>query len=121
LTDEQREKAKMEAWDKMSVGPFAMVIFQKNGTGGMGKLMGMGLLFNILSGMLVAWLLLKTSGLSLLGKAGFVAVISIAASLIVSIPEWNWWGFPTYYTVVTAADSAFGWFLAGLGMAKVMK
>lgn len=121
LTDEQRMKAEEEAWTTMMTGPFAFIVLQKDGTGGMGKLMGLSLIFDILAAALVAWLLLKTTGLSYMGKITFIVIFSVAASLTMSFPNWIWWGFPTGYTMVNLVDSAIGWFLAGLGMGKVVK
>jgi lipoprotein signal peptidase len=66
-------------------------------------------------------LLLQTTGLSYARRVAFLAVIGLAASVIVDLPNWNWWGFSGAYTVVNVADSMLTWLVAGLVISKVVK
>ena len=68
---------------------------------------------------LLTWLLLQTSGLSYARRVLFLAVVGLAASVIVNLPDWNWWGFSGIYTAVTLADFTLMWLFAGLVVAKV--
>jgi hypothetical protein len=64
-------------------------------------------------------MLLQTRGLSYGKRVLFLAVAGLAASVIVDIPNWNWWGFSGAYTLVNLVDFTLTWFFAGLVMAKV--
>jgi hypothetical protein len=70
---------------------------------------------------LLTGLLLQTNGLSYARRVMFLAVSGLAASVIVDLPNWNWWGFSGAYTVVNLADSTITWMLTGLIIAKVAK
>jgi len=67
---------------------------------------------------LLSWLLLQTSGLSYWRRVIFLGAIGLAASVIVDLPNWNWWGFSGTFTAVNLADNALTWIFAGLVMAK---
>jgi hypothetical protein len=54
-------------------------------------------------------------------KVLFVAVVSLFAALFGNLPYWNWYSFPTDYTIAYMGTSVLAWSVAGLGMAKVMK
>jgi hypothetical protein len=47
-----------------------------------------------------------------LGLFGFVSVL---------ISYWNWYGFPTDFTIGAALDEVIGWFLAGLVLAAIIR
>jgi hypothetical protein len=51
----------------------------------------------------------------------FLAVVGLSASVIVDLPNWNWWGFSGSFTAVNLADNVLTWLLAGLVIAKVAK
>jgi hypothetical protein len=70
---------------------------------------------------LLTWLLLQTSGLSYRKRVMFIAIAGLAASVIVDVPNWNWWGFSGVYTAVNLIDVTITWLLAGLVIAKVAK
>jgi hypothetical protein len=84
-----------------------------------------GLIIQLLSLMaaafLLTWLLLQTTGLSYARRVAFLAVVGLAASVIVDLPNWNWWGFSGIYTAVNLADSTLTWLFAGLVIAKIVK
>ena len=77
------------------------------------------LVTQIISALLVAWLLCKTAGLGYAGRVGFVVVFALAASFVSHVPYWNWFYFNSQFTLVQVADLLVGWFLAGLVMAKM--
>ena len=102
-------------------GPMVFASVQRQGMTSMTGPLITGLVINIIGALLLTWLLLQTTGLSILRSALFVAVAAVAAGVLVSLPEWNWWGFTTGYTIVALADLGIGWFLAGLAIAKFAK
>lgn len=53
--------------------------------------------------LLLTWLLLQTGGLSYARRVLFLAVAGLSASVIVDLPNWNWWGFSASFTAVNVA------------------
>lgn len=87
----------------------------------MNQAMAISLATQIIAAFLVAYLLMKTSGLGYFGRVGFVVVFALAAGVVTDVPYWNWFGFDCYYTLVQLADLLVGWFLAGLVMAAICR
>jgi len=51
----------------------------------------------------------------------FVMLLGLFAGFIGPFIEWNWWHFPTSYTIVAVIDFCITWFLAGLILAWRIK
>jgi hypothetical protein len=47
-----------------------------------------------------------------MGIFGFVSVL---------VSYWNWYGFPTDFTIAAALDEIIGWFLGGLVLAAIIR
>ncbi len=88
---------------------------------GMGGMMGLGLLGQAVSAMLVLLLLCKTSNLDYWGRVCYVALAGLTIGFVSHFPYWNWFGFSTAYTLVIIVDSLIAWFLAGLIMARFVE
>jgi len=100
--------------------PAAFVNVLKNGYySGMSGMMIKSIIANILLAFLVICLLSRTTGLSFLQKVGFVSLTGLIIGIAANFPAWNWFGFPTYYSLVMLADVICTWFLAGLVIAKL--
>jgi hypothetical protein len=119
MTAEQKKAAQAAVMEKMQKGPMMFAAVRPGGFGSYAH----GLIIQFLSLMaaafLLTWLLLQTSGLSYPRRVLFLAVAGLAASVIVDIPNWNWWGFSGVYTAVNLADFTLTWLFAGLVIAKV--
>lgn len=116
----QAQAAKEAATPAATAAPvpviFATVAFERPTS--MTYPMIIALIYQIIAAFLVTWMLTKTN-LGYWGKVGFVLVFAITVDLITHLPYWNWFHFPTDYTLVAAADLLIGWFLAALVLAKV--
>ncbi len=75
---------------------------------------------DLVSVLIVIYLLSLTAGLSYWGRVGFVALVGMAIGFISHFPYWNWFGFPTPYVAVIIIDSLIAWFLAGLIIARLV-
>jgi hypothetical protein len=117
LTPEQRKAQQEAAMKQWQSGPSAIMSVRTVGPS-FGSILGAGVVIYLVSGLLLAWLVSRTSGLSYWGKVGFVVVTAITAGVLVNLPEWNWWGFSTGYTAVAFFDLIVAWFLGGLVIAK---
>ncbi len=110
------------ATSEQSTQPFVFAAVHLESTSNsMTKPMLISLAEQIIAAFLVAWLLLKTTGLSYMGRLGFVVIFSVAAGIIAIVPNWNWFAFDINYSLCLFADLLIGWFLAGLALAKICK
>jgi hypothetical protein len=98
--------------------PYAFVVYQPEGRDpmDMGRNLGIQFVSDTLSAMVVAFVLA-------LGSLGFGRRVMVAAAiglfswLTVSVPYWNWYRFPTDFTVGNLLEQVIGWALAGAAMA----
>jgi hypothetical protein len=115
---EQRQ-AKMDAAMKQwETGPSGLMAVSLARNPSMAGNIGIGLINQIIGGLLIAFLLSKTSGLAYWGKVGFTVVVGVTVGVLSLVPEWNWWGFSAGYVGATFLDYVVGWFLGGLVLAK---
>ncbi|MGA7624127.1 MAG: hypothetical protein WB630_01160 [Candidatus Acidiferrales bacterium] len=121
MTAEQKKAAQAAIMEKMKSGPIMFAAVRRGGFGSYGRGLIIQLLGLMAAALLLTWMLLQTSGLSYARKVVFLAVAGLAASVIVDIPNWNWWGFSGAYTAVNMIDSALTWLIAGFVIAKVAK
>ena len=105
--------------EKMKKGPIVVAAVRRGGFGSFSQAMIAQVLSLMAAAFLLTWLFLQTRGLSYARRVAFLAVAGLAASVIVDLPNWNWWGFSGAYTVVNLADTTITWLLAGLVIAKV--
>ncbi len=116
----QRDMARgMEMLEK---GPFMFASVRPNGIGKMS--MGpfiISLIIQIIGAFIVTWLLMQTKNLPFKKQVGFVTVFGLGVGILGQFPDWNWWGFSYGYILSNIVDLIIGWFLAGFGIAKVLK
>jgi F0F1-type ATP synthase assembly protein I len=118
LTSAQLRAQEAEASKQWRTGPSAVVAVRTGGIASMGSSIATHLVTMIVAGLLLAWLVSRTSGLSYWGKVGFALVVAITGGVLTNVPEWNWWGYSTAYTAAAFVDLVVGWFLGGLIIAK---
>jgi hypothetical protein len=121
MTPEQKKNAQAALMEKMQKGPIMIAAVRRGGFGSFGRGLIIQLLSLMAAAFLLTWLLLQTSGLSYARRVAFLAIVGLTASVIVDLPNWNWWGFSGAYTAVNLADSTITWLIAGLVIAKVAK
>src|ERR1700722_18910666 len=119
MTAEQKKQAHAAVMERMRRGPIMVAAVRRGGFGSFSQAMMVQVLSLMVGAFLLTWLLLQTNGLSYARAVLFLAVVGLSASVIVDLPNWNWWGFSGAYTAVNLADSTLTWLLAGLVIAKV--
>ncbi len=118
----EQKKAKQDAAMKQwQTGTSAFVSVNTSRPANMGICMGIGLVICLISGLIVAWMLSKTTGLKYWHKVGFVTLIGVTVALLSSGAYWNWWGFSASYIFAEVLDHVAAWYLAGLVLAKFSK
>jgi hypothetical protein len=105
--------------EKFQRGPIVVAAVRRGGFGSYGQAIGLQIGSLMAAALLLTWLLLQAAALSYGRRVLFLAVAGLAASVIVDLPNWNWWGFSAGYTAVNLADSTLTWLFAGLVIAKV--
>lgn len=71
---------------------------------------------------LIAAFLLGWAGIaSYLGRAGFVTLVGVSASISTNASYWIWYKFPCSYTLAYIAITLIGYLVAGLVMAAIVK
>jgi hypothetical protein len=121
MTPEQKKSAQATAAAKFQQGPIVVAAVRRGGFPSIGRAMVIQALNMFVAAFLLTWLYMQTRGLSYARSVVFFAVVGVAASVIIDLPNWNWWGFSGAYTAASLADAALTWLLAGLAIAKVAK
>jgi len=71
--------------------------------------------------LIAAWLLAQTALAAYAARAGFVAVVGLAAAVTTNIPYFNWYHFPLDYTLSYGFIELVGYAVAGLVLAAMIK
>ena|SRR5205814_6373531 len=71
--------------------------------------------------LLAVWLLAQTRIVSFGGRVGFVLAAGIMAAIATNVSYWNWYGFPTVYTVSYIFIEIVGFFLVGVVAALMFR
>ena len=70
--------------------------------------------------LIAAFLLSWASVQGFVPRVGFVALIGAAAAITTNVSYWNWYGFPTDYTLVYGLIEIVGFVVAGIAIALVV-
>ena len=119
------DQVAIDLWKKQfNQGPVGMVVYNPTGASDvMLAEMGIGLLDSILTAMLAAWLLSRSTA----AKSGFFTRVMFCGALglficlAVHVANWNWMMYPVDYTTAWVADSLIGWVIGGIGIAAFVK
>lgn len=109
------------AMDRIKEGPSGLFMITVEGRDPMDMTTGMvrGFLNQAAVAALFTWILLAGAATGFWNRVAIVFVAGVAGALIGHLPYWNWWGFPSNYTLVNIADLGISWFLGGLALAWV--
>ncbi|MBN1897711.1 MAG: hypothetical protein JW827_02955 [Spirochaetes bacterium] len=80
-----------------------------------------GLLNSIVACFIVALILSKTKSRFYISRVFLVTLFGVFAACLGPVANWNWWLFPMGFTVISALDLIFTWFLAGLIIAALVR
>jgi len=114
--------AMAQAEAKMKVNPSGLLVYRPPGASGMtARMLIVEFLKQAVVSIIAAFLLAQTVLISYAARAGFVALIGIAAGLTTNVSYWNWYGFPGDYTAAYAGMDIIGYIVAGLAIAAILK
>lgn len=119
-TKQEREEAMKRAMDKVANGPSGMLVYHSSRQLSFGKLLTTEFLTELAETILVVVLLMQTRIQTLGGRVGFVVAAGILAAMVTNVPYWNWYGFPTNYSLSYATIQVVGFLCAGIVIALVL-
>jgi hypothetical protein len=111
-----------KAWtEKYRRGPSGILVLQP---GGRDPMMPEQLVVELVADILaagVAAFILGAIGGSFLARAMAVGLLGVFEWLDINVSYWNWYKFPTTFTVASLVEQLIGWTLAGLVMALILR
>ena len=123
--DDHTDAAQNEAFEARHIeGPLAMIFYNAEGREmNMATNMGRGFVVNLLAAGIIAYLLwLAAPSLpSYFHRLFFVVCIGVVVSLMGPVMNWNWFYYPTDYTIANIADIIIGTGVLGLVLAAIVK
>ncbi len=120
MTKEQQQ----EFYKKWEQGPTGFLVYHPEGLPALSPMQLITeLITNIIAALIAAFLLSQALGTltSLGSRVLFVALVGVVPFFSVDASYWNWYGFPTNFTLASLLDQAVGFALAGVVMAKMLK
>lgn len=108
---------------KYQQGPSGILVYTTATTLSYGRLLSGEFLINVVSAFFLACILaLGAGGAGSYWKRVFaVTLAGLFAGIFLGFEYWNWYNFPTSYTVAYIAVALIDWFFAGLAMAAIVK
>lgn len=122
-TMQQRNAAMPAYMKKYEQSPHGFLVYHPpSGAFNFGAALAKEGAINLLEGLLAAWLLsLAVAGKAYSGRAGFVVILGVLASVATNLEYWNWYGFPGNYVAGYMVTQIIGFTLVGLVVAAFVK
>lgn len=119
---EDESRSLNDAWEaRHRAGPLGMVIYTAQGKEVMEPILFFrGFVINLASTVLVSILVIMAGPGGFAKRWAVVAIFGAGASVATHVVDWNWMYTPADYTLMTVADTTFGWILAGLVIAAIL-
>ena len=119
---QQKQAATRLYQEKYRQGPNGILIFHPQG----GEVMTPAQLMiqlglTTVEALIAAWLLSLTTLTTLGSRIGFVVVLGVLMALATNVEYWDWYGFPTNYTLAYMLDKVIGFLVVGLLIAVVTR
>ncbi len=107
--------------DKVTKGPYGFMVIHPTGRDvSLGKRLPIELGTNVVCALLAA-ILVSQLRPGFIVRVACVTLVGILASIMTNVPYWNWYGFPTEFTLAQIIEHSVGWFLAGIVLAAVIR
>ena len=120
----EQKAASMKAWnDKYLAGPRGILVYHRDGEQPMSPkqfLVQLGAQIGI--AIIAAIVLAQATSLSCyFGRVSLVFLLGLLPFFTIGVPYWNWYGFPTAFTLAELADRLISFLVAGLVLAAMVK
>ncbi|HEY2711122.1 MAG TPA: hypothetical protein VGI60_01305 [Chthoniobacterales bacterium] len=122
-TREQKNEAMKHMADNFARRPSGILMYNSAGSRpvDMIRWLGVEFLTEVTEALLAVYLLSKTRLMSFGARVGFMIVAGILAAIATNISYWNWYGFPTSYTLSYIFTQVVGFLCAGLVAGFVLR
>jgi hypothetical protein len=107
---------------RMKANPSGLLIYRPPGALGMDvTTLIVEFVKEVLVSLIAAFLLARTVIFGYAARAGFIALVGIAATLTTNVSYWNWYAFPADYTLAAMTIEAVGYLAAALAIAAILR
>ena len=119
--DPRKSDAMAEVTAKLKTNPSGLLIYHPPGGGGMtASMLIVEFVKEFAVSLIAAFLLARSVLVAYSARAGSVALIGLAATLTTNVSYWNWYEFPTDYTLASMTTEFVGYLAAGLAIAAIL-
>ena len=123
MSKEEKAAEQSRYLAKFKQGPTGILVYKPGGEdSNFGKLLATQFLIGLAGAFIAAWILGATVSATTYGvRVMIIVLIGLFAELYIVLPYWNWYGFPTNYTIGHLIGGVVSWAIAGLAMAAIVK
>jgi hypothetical protein len=121
MSKSQSQEEMQAHMDKIVKGPYGFMVIYPNGRdASMSKRLPIELGTNVVCALLAA-ILVSCVRPGFVVRVACVTLVGILASIMTLVPYWNWYGFPSDFTLAQFVEHSVGWLLAGLVLALIVR
>ena len=117
----QKGQAMEARLKKIAAGPSGILVYHPTWDFSFNKALAIELSTNIVQMLLAVFLLGLTSLTGFMARWRFLTVVGLVAAISTNVSYWNWYGFPTAYTLTYAFTVVAGFVIAGLVVAAIVR
>jgi hypothetical protein len=123
MSKEEKAAEQSRYLARFKQGPTGIVIYKTGGEDlSFGKLLLVQFLIGLAGAFIAAWILgANVSATTYGARVMIIVLIGLFAELYIVLPYWNWYWFPTNYTIGHLIGGVVSWAIAGLAMAAIVK
>ncbi len=121
-TREQKSQAMQQYQTKLDSNPSGILIYHPAGAKGMtGSKLAIEFLTELLEALIIAFLIANSRATTLGSRVLVGLMVGIAAAVTTNISYWNWYGFPTNYTLAYMSIEVVAFLVAGTVAGLVLR
>jgi hypothetical protein len=121
MSKPQSQEEMQAHMDKVAKGPFGFMVLYPNGRDiSLAKRLPIEFGTNVVCALLAA-IIVSQLRPGFLVRVACVTLIGLLATIMTSVPFWNWYGFPSDFTLAQMIEHTVGWLLAGIVLAAIVR
>jgi hypothetical protein len=117
---EKNEAMKLMA-TKVANGPSGILVYHPTRTFAFGRWLTVEFLTELVEAMLAVFLLAQTRLASFGSRVIFIFILGVVAAIATNVSYWNWYGFPSSYTISYIATETIGFLCVGFTAAFLLR
>jgi hypothetical protein len=121
-TRQEMKEAMERMPEKVAKSPSGLLVYYPAGSRQIrfGRWLGIEFLTELAESLLVVFLLAQSRLVGTGARIGFATIVGIVAAISTNVPYWNWYGFPTVYTLSYITTQVIGFVCLGIVAALVL-